>query len=217
MRETEIMKPEIQLPTDNFYKFCSIFGLLSVLAVLYGIGWLVIITEQEIFDLQVSVAETNVDLDHLVIAQDRADNKIDFVQALKLRRLDLCSPDSVTGRVGDASAAQDNKTKKCIEENIDALLDTDSLESYLIPLRASNNKVRKQVEINQLKLARVESLARRLSTITIAGVCALILAIFLSYYGFINWYRKVQVPADKTALLRSEERPFARRYRRANT
>lgn len=168
-----------ELPTDNLYKFMSIFGLLLFFSSYY-FPWIRYTQIQPaIFDLEVEVSISELEHKYLLEDLDSLDNNIQTLE----QEVD-----------GLDKLPTENLTHKSVGESEIKL---NSIKDKLYQLKDLKRNSEKKTIILSNKVNRLEQLGHENKIIGIVFLVISTVGFILSVQGLKLWYQRLQGPLDK--------------------
>ena len=188
------------LPTDSLYKFCAFAGITLFVLSIYLTGSMVEGLEERSAELLIQVKLLEVELDHLEQDADFLDEK-------------FRSEDAAEGTRGEGETRKDD-SKSSLKTEGGKTPGEDPTER-LRPLKGqSKERAALRQKLRAMQLKGVEAKAKReeldhvldrVKVYFIFCIVALASGILLAFYGFTNWYRKIQVYQDAIIRRQAEQ------------
>jgi len=194
------------LPTDNFYKFLSLAGLVTAIA-----SFIIFNSESDkldtdINDLRTSIVELEADKvylesDSIVIAR-----RVNSLSKIDSSLLSLNS-DSITAAYFKANA-ENLKKDKNLREYFEFLFDNEEqINPEIFKIKKIMDEIKTQKKImkelflkESLIVRKNQILHRHLNKLKWTGIFFVVFftaGIFIAIRGFSSWYKLVQKPSDE--------------------
>jgi hypothetical protein len=161
------------LPTDSLYKFSAIVGTLLVLLSTYFPFKLMEEMQLKLFEAEKQQGLTKVDLDFLERKRINLELTIEHWRETKKKGY-RPDPNKIYLRYSEAEIKQ--------------------MQSEVMDLLREN--MRKGIETKAI-LRTLDRLYEVHTRVCWAAVVGVILGLLLAMYGYVNWYRKIQVHQDR--------------------
>lgn len=199
----------LQVPTDNFYKFCAISGLIACGLTLYFLTTEIFSTSDRINEEELKVKILDKEIEHnsedigwyeenysqVVERSSRLESEISRIEKLVLPK---------EASLESAIEEERGYGPQVREDVLEIKLELESaIADYrkLIESREGLVEARRKIEIQVLERAHSVStlgdLTERLSSLFWFSVPVLIAGFIMSAFGFAMWYKNVQEPQDR--------------------
>lgn len=168
-----------ELPTDNLYKFMSIFGLLLFFSSYYFLWIKYTQIQPAIFDLEEEISVFELENKYLSEDLDSLDKNIQMLEQ-EVNGLD--------------KLPTENLTRKSVSESGIKL---NSIKDKIYQLKDLKRNSEKKTIILNNKVNRLEQLGHENKTIGVVFLVISTVGLIFSVQGLKLWYQRLQRPLDK--------------------
>lgn len=184
-------------PTDNLYKFCAILGLVLIVFNSYYNFEMAFNTEKEISILEIDLKKTKFFVDKYnedVEVNNQAMKYLISFLDKNNKLLDSINNLIISGRVEKIKSDKLNEFIDNKQAEYKSKIDDNTLKLHNDREKIFLNFIESEKKSNLIKI-EIEKLRKHTWFLFAGGI----LGIFLSFFGFYNWY-KIQKLNDKSLI-----------------